>query len=239
MTGKGFFIAGTDTGIGKTIVTGLLAEYFIDRSFSVITQKWVQTGSSEGNSDVHSHVSVMGGRGTYPEKYASLTGPYSFSFPASPHLAASMENTEISSERIKNCFFSLSKDFDIIVVEGTGGILVPLNDKELFADIIKSLDLDVILVVGNKLGAINHALLSVEALRSRDIRVTGLIFNRFSPDGDERILRNNRSTVAKFSGLTDMGEIPYDSDPRRRSDVFKEIGDTVMRCSLLDLNLKV
>ena len=229
MMSKSFFVAGTDTGIGKTVVTGLLAGYLREKGLSVVTQKWVQTGSGMEYSDVCCHLAAMGEKKSSFKKHSDFIVPYSFNLPASPHLAAASEAVEISSNRIRSSFLSLVKDFDVTLVEGTGGLLVPLNDRELSIDIVKSLNLEVILVVGNRLGAINHALLSAAALKDRGIKVSGLIFNSFSPDEDEFILQDNRKIISLFSGVEDLGEVPYEGDPGRRSAAFREIGDRVLR----------
>jgi dethiobiotin synthetase len=224
MTHKGLFIAGTDTDIGKTVVTGLLAEYLSERGISVITQKWAQTGRSSHDDDVSRHFPVSGTRKNIPEKYRSLMVPYSFDLAASPHLASASEGVEISSEKIRESFRTLSEDFDIVLVEGTGGLLVPITESELAIDILGSLNLDVILVVGNRLGAINQALLSIEALKRRGINLQGIIFNRFSPDGDETVLDDNRRIITLFSGAEDLGEVPYETDPVIRTEMFGPIG---------------
>ncbi|MFA6636308.1 MAG: dethiobiotin synthase [Candidatus Omnitrophota bacterium] len=227
MTHKGLFIAGTDTDIGKTVVTGLLAEYLTKKKISVITQKWVQTGKSSRNDDISCHLQASGTRKNIPKKYYSLMVPYSFDFAASPHLASALEGVKISPKKILKSFRALSENFDIVLVEGTGGLLVPITENELAVDIVRSLDLDVILVIGNRLGAINQALLSIEAIRRRGIRLQGLIFNRFSPDGDETVLDDNRRIITLFSGVEDFGEVPYEKDSAKRTEAFDPIGESV------------
>ncbi len=227
MLKRTLFVAGTDTGIGKTVFTGLLAKYLAGKGLSVVTQKWVQTGASPGEGDVAEHAEAMDGCGKLAEGLAGLTVPYSFRFPASPHLASAVEGKKIFPERIRECFLSLKKDFDIVLVEGTGGVLVPLTERDLAVDLVRELDLEVILVVGNRLGAINHALLSVEALRTRQVRVAGLVFNRFTQEDDDLILVDNRKIISRISGLPDLGEIPYEVCPAVRYGAFRGTGERV------------
>lgn len=227
MKGKGFFVAGTDTGIGKTVVTALLADYFTKKGFSVVTQKWVQTGALDCSGDVFSHHLAMGRSGAYSKEYISLVEPYSFSLPASPHLAATVEGAVISSDTIREKFMYLRDSFDLTIVEGTGGLLVPINKNELMVDIVMSLGIEVILVVGNRLGAINQALLSAEALEARKIKVMGMIFNRFLPQAEDIILKDNREVISSFSKLHDLGELDYECDGRKRSELFRGIGDKI------------
>ena len=102
--------------------------------------------------------------------------------------------------KIKKALKKLARAHDLVIVEGTGGLLVPLDEKHLFVDIIKELDLPIILVSANKLGTINHTLLSLEALKSRKIRVLGVIFNNISRKENKLILKDNPKIVKKFIG---------------------------------------
>jgi dethiobiotin synthetase len=160
---RAIFITGTDTGIGKTVVSGLLARYILEKGESVITQKWIQTGSSGIPLDIKTHLKIMGKNKDYIKGHLSDISPYVFEFPASPHLAGKIEGRVISKEKIIKSFKRLSSKFDWVIVEGTGGVLVPFSSKGLIIDLAAKLDLHVLLVAGNKLGSINHTLMSIEA----------------------------------------------------------------------------
>lgn len=193
---RGVFIAGTGTGVGKTFVTGFLAKHLSLNGCRVITQKWVQTGvASFKDSDVKKHWQIMG-KDFYAHKKYTL--PYIFKPACSPHLAAKMCKKAISTAKIKKSFLCLSRKFDYVVVEGTGGLLVPLNKKVLMIDLVKDLGLSVILVAENSLGAINYTLLALEALKRRKIKVLGVIFNRMKKENDF-ISKDNPGIVASFS----------------------------------------
>ena len=172
---KVIFIAGTDTGVGKTFVTNLLARHLADKGYRVTTQKWVETG-------------VVKSRAIF-----------SFKFAGSPHLAAKLEGKNIKIGRIKKGLNKLSREFDFVIVEGTGGLLVPLTGKKLFIDVVKELKLPVLLVAANKLGAINHTLLSLEALRARQMKVLGVLFNNISKKENKLILKDNPRIIRKFA----------------------------------------
>lgn len=191
---RSIFVAGTDTSVGKTFVAGLLARYLKENGYNVVTQKWVQTGQKK--------------KGNFG-KYTSSMAPYNFKFASSPHLAARLENKYVRSAKIKKCFQRLLAHFDFVIVEGTGGLLVPLNENTLSIDVVKELDIPVLLVVGNKLGAINHALLSIEALKARHMKILGMIFNNISNDTDKRILKDNPNIINKFTGIKILGVLPY------------------------------
>jgi dethiobiotin synthase len=173
---KFIFVAGTDTGVGKTVVTGLLARYFAGKGFKVAVQKWVETGCVKSKA------------------------VFSFKMAASPHLAAGMEGKSVDVAKIKKDLRRLSNTHDIVVIEGTGGLLVPLTEKKLLIDVVKDLKLPVLLVAANKIGAINHALLSLEALSARKIETLGVIFNNISRKENKRVLKDNPKIVKKFAG---------------------------------------
>ncbi|OGF53441.1 MAG: dethiobiotin synthase [Candidatus Firestonebacteria bacterium RIFOXYC2_FULL_39_67] len=194
---KPIFITGTDTGAGKTLVTGLLAKYLFEAGKSVITQKWVQTGSRKPD-DVLQHTRISGMKyDSLNEKYISS---YIFKLPSSPHLAAKNERRIIDTKNLLLSTVQLSKKYEYIIIEGSGGILVPLTEKVLTVDLIKKSKASVILVVLNRLGAINHALLTLEALKKRRIEISGIVFNNIS-EASEKILEDNASIVRKITGI--------------------------------------
>lgn len=214
------FVAGTDTGVGKTLVAGLLAYYFIGKGRSVVTQKWIATG---GADDIRVHSKIIGLAST--ENRGHIV-PYSFKFAASPHLAAHCERKVINKEKIKKSFVTLSSRYDFVIVEGTGGLLVPISRKSLLIDIVKDLEIPVLLVVHNKLGAINHTLLSIEALKARRIPIIGVVFNNLSKT-KKVILDDNQRIIEEISGVTVLGELPGSRNIRMLKDRFKAIGDKI------------
>lgn len=224
---SGIFITGTDTGVGKTLVCGCLAGYLREQGRQVITQKWVQTGCSEFPEDLILH-RRLGGLEEITELDDALN-PYRFAFPASPHLAAAREGASIDPEVIANAYRQLGGRFDLVLVEGAGGALVPLTGDMLIIDLVARLGLAALVVVRNGLGCINHALLTIEALRNRHIPLAGLVFNRPEPDGEEEILRDNPPTIAHLTGATVLGELPYLADVRQAPEAFTPIGEAFLR----------
>ncbi len=214
------FIAGTDTGVGKTLITGLLADYFIGKGRSAVTQKWIATGNTD---DIRIHSKIMGLAST---ENRGLIVPYSFKFAASPHLAANLERKPINEEKIKKAFLELSRRYDFVIVEGTGGILVPISRKSLLIVIVEALRLPVILVVHNRLGAINHTLLSIEALKKRGIPIIGVVFNNLSKT-KKVILDDNQRIIEEISGVTVLGELPKSDNIEMLKTKFKTIGDKI------------
>ncbi|MDP3042110.1 MAG: dethiobiotin synthase [Candidatus Omnitrophota bacterium] len=203
---KGIFITGTDTGVGKSIVTGLLAKYLREKGYKVVTQKWVQTGS-RFSADINLHLKIMGVSKGAIKDHLDCVCPYIFKLPASPHLAAKVENKKIDIARIKQSFKSLSAKFDFVIVEGIGGSLVPLNEKRLVIDIARELGLPVLIVAQNKLGAINHILMTIEVLKYRKMKILGIVFNN-CPGQNKLILRDNPEIIRKMTKQNILGVLP-------------------------------
>ena len=225
---SGIFITGTDTGVGKTIVTGLLAKFLVDQGYKVITQKWVETGSLGFSKDVSFHLKLIGKKRKELKNHLANISPYTFKFPSSPHLASSLAKRKISIERIKISFKSLEKNFDFVIVEGIGGALVPLTKRKLVIDVAGELNLPVLVVVGNKLGAINHTLLTIEALKARKIKIAGVIFNNLGNKGSSIILKDNPKIIEEISGVKSLGSLPWTKDKNILHKNFKKIGKNIL-----------
>lgn len=199
------FISGTDTGVGKTVITSFLKRYFSEKGKRVITHKWIQSGAIE-DDDLATHRS-LGFYDKAEDDYCSVS--YRLDYPASPHLAAAMEGVKIDRKKIISDFRKLEASFDIVLVEGAGGLLVPYDQKLTIADIAAELNLPVLLVVGNKLGAINHSLLSVRYLQSRNQDILGLVFKDLVKNIDEQVAVDNVNIVEKISGEKVLGRLTY------------------------------
>lgn len=214
---KGIFVSGTDTGSGKSVVTGLLAKYLREKGCKVITQKWVQTGS-RFSADINLHLKIMGVSKGAIRECRDCVCPYIFKLPASPHLAAKAENKKINIARIKQAYKSLSSKFDTVIVESTGGALVPVNEKRLVIDIAKELGLPVLIVAQNKLGALNHILMTVEVLKQRKMKILGIVFNN-CPGQNKLVLQDNPEIIRKITKQKILGVLPWE---KRRDLLYKK-----------------
>ena len=222
------FITGTDTEVGKTVVCGLLARYLQDKGRNVITQKWIQTGSSDFPEDIDTHLKWMGKNRDDLQEILPQVVPYVFKLPASAHLAAAAENKQISDEKIKDSFAALSKEYDFVIVEGIGGALVPYNEKNCVIDIAADLGLPVIIVSKNKLGAINHTLLTVEAIKNRNMKILGIVFNAQNKKEKETILNDNPRIIEKLTRQRILGRLPWSSDEDLLKNKFAAIGEKIV-----------
>ena len=217
------FITGTDTGVGKTMVVGLLADYLAKNSIDVITQKWVQTGCDDINSsDVAAHLKLMNKNTGLVEGQM----PYCFKGAYAPHLAAQKDGITINIEKIKADFEHLKKEHQSLIVEGAGGVYVPLNDFNLMMDLVIRLNMPVIIVAQNRLGAINHTLLTIEYLRVRKIKTLGIIFNDRQGE-DEQVLKDNPRIINQISACPVLGVLPFCGIITELKSAFVPIGEKI------------
>ena len=201
MTEKVIFISGIGTNVGKSYATGWLANYLKSSGLRVITQKMIQTGNAEYSEDIDVHRKVMGM--PYCEDDTNhTTAPVILSYPASPHLAAIIDNREIDMAAIDNSTAILSQKYDTVLIEGAGGLMVPIKDFYLTIDYVAERGYPVALVTNGTLGSINHTILSIEALQRRGIRIAYVIYNSHF-DEDKTISADTveyiRRYVAKFA----------------------------------------
>ena len=178
---SGLFIAGTDTGVGKTRVAKALIMRGVAAGKRVAAMKPISAGcvqTSEGwlNDDVAQLRAVS--NVALPIR---LMNPYAFELPIAPHIAAQEAGIEINLDRIEFAYREIASQADEVIVEGAGGLLVPINAQQTTADIVLRLNLPVILVVGMRLGCLNHALLTVEAMQQRGIKIEAWVANQLDP----------------------------------------------------------
>ncbi|MEA3505081.1 MAG: dethiobiotin synthase [Bacteroidota bacterium] len=208
---KTYFISGIDTDCGKTIVTGLIAKYLLSTGVKVITQKMVQTGTEDIADDIIEHRKIMG-VSLYDEDRDKTTCPYVFKLPASPHLSAKLENITIQSSVIDGSTNTLQNKYDVVLLEGAGGLHVPINSDENIIDFVEQRKYPLILVTSAKLGSINHTLMSLEICYHRKINIAGLIYNNY-PANNKAIQKDSvevfQRYLKKYFPKTPLIEIPY------------------------------
>ncbi|EGJ71204.1 Dethiobiotin synthetase [Bacteroides coprosuis DSM 18011] len=193
---KVYFVTGIDTNVGKSIATGYLANQMMQEGKKVITQKLIQTGNVKVSEDIEMHRKLMGLPLLDVDKNRH-TCPYIFTYPCSPHLAARIDRKEISIAKINECTNSLLSKYDVVLLEGAGGIMVPIQDDYLTIDFIKDEKLPIILVTSPKLGSLNHTLLTIESCLNRGIVIDTIVYNDF-PKGDEVISPDTYAFIQKY-----------------------------------------
>jgi len=203
-----YFVTGTDTGVGKTLVSCALLHAFAAQGKRVVGFKPVAAGCDDDyhNDDVKQLRAASSFQATYGQ-----VNPYCFVPPVAPHIAARDSGVRIEFSRIITSYHELSGQADEVIVEGAGGFLVPLNEKQNSADLVKELALPVIVVVGMRLGCLNHALLTVRVIHDYGLECAGWVANVL--DADMPALQQNIEALRERIPHPLLGVIPYQAQP--------------------------
>lgn len=206
-----YFVTGTDTGVGKTLVCCALLHIFAAQGQRVVGMKPVAAGCDEDerNEDVKKLRAASNILATYGQ-----INPYSFTHPVAPHIAAQNAGVRIDFSRIQASYNELASQADVVIVEGIGGFKVPLNERQDSAELAQQLGLPVILVVGMRLGCINHALLTAGAVESCGLKLAGWVANVL--DANMLALRDNIAALEQRLAAPLLGVVEYQAQPDAR-----------------------
>lgn len=175
---KGIFVTGTDTGVGKTLITAGLTRLLRNKGMSCVAIKPVETGCKIKQGELFPEDGYLLWRAS--EKIISLDDvtPFRFSFPAAPYRSAAIQDSRLRVSDIVEHIKTIEDTNDFIIVEGAGGLFVPIEEKRTFLDLMAELKFPVVLVARTKLGTINHTLLSLEALEKRNLNILAVILSK-------------------------------------------------------------
>lgn len=219
----GFFITGTDTEVGKTLVSGALILKLQERHSLVGAYKPVVAGLQEINGQLQNEdLMTLSMASTYLSNLSDPNQqicPYQLSTPAAPHLVAQAQNIHLSYEVMLSAYKQMAERTDAMIVEGVGGFKVPFHDGKNSADFAKDIGLPVILVVGMKLGCINHALLTIEAIEQRGLLLAGWVANC---SNDMQLLDENIDTLKTLIQAPLLGVIPKLNQSEIKTPYSKE-----------------
>lgn len=197
--GKIYFVSGIDTDAGKTYCTAWLAKQLNGKGIRTITQKFIQTGNSGSSEDIELHRSIMG-CGMLPEDMDFTTAPEIFSYPASPLLASKIDKRPVDFEKINNATKRLADKYDVVLVEGAGGLMVPLTENMLTIDFIAQSGYPLVFVTSGRLGSVNHTLLGLEAVAARNINLYMVMYNLYPANPDTTISDDTRCYLRSYLG---------------------------------------
>lgn len=186
---QGYFVTGTDTGVGKTTISCALLRAFAAQGKKAVGMKPVVAGSENGRWHDVEQLIAASNISTAREHI----NPYAFDPPVSPHIAAQQAGVDIDLTVIQRAYQALSSQADIVIVEGAGGFLVPLNAQQTGADLARALNLPVILIVGMRIGCLNHALLTAQAIKAVGLTLAGWVANCIDPG--MQVLEENIATL--------------------------------------------
>lgn len=206
---QGIFITGTDTGVGKTIVTGGIAQSLRNLQWKIGVMKPIVTGFTASDKEPIPRDTkyLMQCSGTTDSP--TVITPYTFEIPTSPYRAAQLENKNIDIERIIRSFKKLKHKHDFLLVEGIGGLLVPITRKALVIDLVIALKLPMIIVSRLTLGTVNHSLLTIQIAQSRKIPIIGVVYNQTHKATASPDETSNPLIISSLSKTRNLGTIPF------------------------------
>lgn len=208
---QGYFITGTDTGVGKTWCSVALMHYFKKQGKSVVGMKPVASGASRINGRLINDDALLLQQHASKTFSYDVVNPFVFEMPVSPHIVAEKAGESIDFERIIDKLAVLQKSCEIVIIEGVGGWLVPLGPKLGIADLAMRLGFPVILVVAIRLGCINHARLTFSALQADGVLCSGWIAN--CTETDMLAKEENIQTISSFIDIPLLGVLPFSQKP--------------------------
>ncbi|HET7370431.1 MAG TPA: dethiobiotin synthase [Gammaproteobacteria bacterium] len=215
---RGYFVTGTDTEIGKTIVSAALIRALNRRGRRTVGMKPVASGCIETADGLRNEDAVALMNAAAADCPYEDVNPYAFVPPIAPHIAADEAGVSIEFGRVQECHERLAAAADCVVVEGVGGWTVPLNADQSVADLAVALDLPVVLVVGMRLGCLNHALLTAESMRRAGVRCAGWVANDL--DGAMGRLKENVATLQRMMPFPMIARVPVLRDPDKAEIEF-------------------
>lgn len=208
---RDFFVTGTDTGIGKTLVAAAILRRLREAGVKVAGMKPIAAGAIAGpEGRANEDALLLQAESSTRHPYATVN-PCLFEPAIAPHIAAAEAGVPIDTDRIRAAHAALRASADVVIAEGAGGFLVPLDDSRSMAELPRLLGMDVILVVGLRLGCLNHALLTAEAVAARGLTLAGWVGNTLAPDFARRDA--NIATLAARIAAPCLGIIPWMAEP--------------------------
>jgi dethiobiotin synthetase len=204
---RGIFITGTDTGVGKTYVARGIARTFRRDGINVGVMKPAETGCRKRNGQFipADAISLMKAAGV--RDALELVNPYRFSKPLAPWVTAELEGKHIDPIKILNTFHALSRRHNFMIVEGAGGIMVPLSRDYLYLDLAEDLRLPVVIVARPGLGTINHTLLTISVLKERRIKIAGVVINHSNDRKEGLAEKTSPAVIEAISGVRILGVV--------------------------------
>ncbi len=209
MASSGYFITGTDTGIGKTVATAALQAVLQSEGRSTGIMKPIETGvdahcSSSANSDAKFLLEAAG----LTDELSDIC-PVRLKTPAAPYQAALMEGVDIDVSLILAAYQRLAEKYEVMLVEGVGGLLVPISKNYAVIDLISDMGLPVLIVAGYQLGTLNHTLMTLRNLKEKNLTVTGILMTQFDPEPLTEVEQQQPELISELSGVPILGELPY------------------------------
>ncbi len=225
---KSFFITGTDTGVGKTIVAGAIAAALKAKGMKVGVMKPAETGCRERRGELFSKDAAFLKKVSGSKMPIDLICPYRFPEPLAPAIAAVRAGVKIDLKLIRKNFEIIEAQSDVVLVEGAGGLMVPLTGKKLYLDLVAELGIPLIIVARAGLGTVNHTLLTVSAAKARKIEISAIILNQGRKNKPDAASATNPETIMRLCGIRRVYAMPFLPEIRKNMAVLKKAGDGLL-----------
>ncbi len=225
---KTFFITGTDTGVGKTIVAGIIAAAMRARRLKVGVMKPAETGCREKRGDLLPSDAIFLKKASGSDLPLDIICPYRFSEALAPAVAAKRAGRKIDLRVIERNFEHIRAESDIVLVEGAGGVMVPFSGRKLYLDLAAELGLPLIIVARAGLGTINHTLLTVAAARARKIKISAIILNQGRKNKGDAASLTNPEAVKDYSGIKAVYSLQFIAGIKKNPALLKKGADILL-----------
>ena len=220
---KGVFVTGCDTGVGKTVIAGAIAASMKAHGLDVGVMKPIASGAKEIENKLISEDAVYLKKIIDSTDDDALMNPILLKQPIAPTIAASKAGISIDIDKIMKAYEALINKHDFVVVEGVGGLMVPIDDTLFVADLARKMDLPLVIVTRDYLGTINHTLLTIEYARNRNLRIKGIVINMLK-NGDGLVRE-----IEKYSSVPILGTIPFKENVSVEDCVYGDIVEDFLR----------
>ncbi len=230
---KGFFITGTDTGVGKTVAAATLALLLRGKGLHISVMKPVETGCKRTKRGlIPEDGTFLRDIANIKEEIDSIT-PLRYELPLAPLVSSEIEGKKINLDLIKESFHYMADKYDAVIVEGIGGLMVPLEENYYVYNLIKEFSLPAIIVTRSTLGTLNHTLLSIQCAQHSEIELAGIIINHSTPDNRSLAEKTNPDIIKRLCPVPVIGILPYIAslDIGSLSNAIKDLDyDIIKKC---------
>jgi dethiobiotin synthetase len=220
--GQGVFITGTDTGVGKTFFACKLAALLRESGYRVGVMKPAESGCAEQQGELYPQDAILLKEASASQDPLDKICPYQLREPLAPSMAAQRQGITLEFDKLMDVYDEISSGHDITLVEGAGGLMVPLLPSYTYADFARILKLPIIVIAANRLGMINHLLLTLEHARCKGLSVLGYVLNRLE-SGTSLATETNREALSTLTAVRCAGELPYEAVSE---DVYNSAGES-------------
>ena len=223
---KGVFIAGTDTGVGKTLIAGAIAKILSQKGKKIGVFKPLATGCKKTKKSLIGQDAQFLARCASSKMRLDLVNPVTFKIPAAPFVCEKAENKKVDFKKIADAYKQICQNSDFVIVEGIGGVKVPITDRFDVLDLAMAFKLPVVIVARSKLGTINHTLLTIDAIRSAGLLLAGVVINGYDETTKDFAEKSNARIIAKLGEVRILAVVPFDNKTNMKKFI---IGQKVLK----------